>query len=390
MNILYNIRFLNRNNGGVYQYSVALLSILGRTTYSGKVFVLCDQPDDDIQEIVKNSPILEFVVLKKIKGGIIPKLIYSILNRFFKILRSPRRVGKGDYLSRIIKEYGIQIIHTPLQDIITRPGVKSITTMHDVQELHFPEFFTSQQRAYRAVHYKKCIDKADMVVVSYNHIKADIIKYFDKPEAKVQMLLLNMSELWFNSLSVNPIDELKPFKLPENFIMYPASTWEHKNHKLLIEALSHEDLDGLCLVLTGHPTEYFYDTLVPLIESYGLSDRVISMGIVSEKQLLALYKTTKAVVIPTLYEAGSFPLMESILLEVPVICSDVTSLPETIGNKEYLFNPYNTEDLVKKIKLIVWDEGFRNKNLANSRKQAKNLLNTGAEEKVIEIYNSLI
>ena len=56
--------------------------------------------------------------------------------------------------------------------------MKNITTLHDVQELHYPQFFTSTERANRAVNYKKAVDGADAVIVFYDVTKPrTIIKY---------------------------------------------------------------------------------------------------------------------------------------------------------------------------------------------------------------------
>ena len=66
---------------------------------------------------------------------------------------------------------------------------------------------------------------------------------------------------------------------------------------------------------------------------------------------------------PTLYEAGSFPLMESILMGIPVVCSNVTSLPETIGDNQFVFDPNNINDIAEKIIKIWDDENYRADNL---------------------------
>ncbi len=98
-----------------------------------------------------------------------------------------------------------------------------------------------------------------------------------------------------------------------------------------------------------------------------LEEEVKFLGIIPESDLISLYKLTKLVVIPTLYEAGSAPLYEAMRYGTPVICSNVTSLPETIGNDEFIFDPENVEEIAGKIKLGLSDSDFRKRNVDNSK-----------------------
>ncbi len=98
------------------------------------------------------------------------------------------------------------------------------------------------------------------------------------------------------------------------------------------------------LVCTGNKTEYF-KTIQSVIDELDLSKAVHFLGIVSEEDLIGLYKNARLVVIPTLYEAGSGPLYEAMRYGIPVVCSNVTSLPETVGNSEFVFNPNNLEEM---------------------------------------------
>jgi glycosyltransferase involved in cell wall biosynthesis len=264
--------------------------------------------------------------------------------------------------------------------------------MHDVQELHFPEYFTPEERAERATLYLKYIKYADKIIVSYEHIKADIIKYFHKPANDIQVCLLDMNNLWFDKYNSNDVIPFSDTAISGRYIIYPANTWQHKNHMGLLNAvaiLKQKGISDLKIICTGHKTPYFYDVLQPFIEQHNLNDNFIFPGILSEEELYSLYVTCVGVIVPTMYEAGSFPLMESILLGVPVICSNVTSLPETIGNSEFIFDPTDAHDISRKL-LLLWQDHFFIKNsIANNVKQASRLQNTGALNKIISTYQDI-
>ena len=199
--------------------------------------------------------------------------------------------------------------------------------MHDVQEIHFPEYFTAEDRAHRAVNYLSYIKNAHQIVVSYQHVKADLVKYFNTSPGKIGVCLLEMDNLWLDKYTTNDIAPLADLELPERFLFYPANTWQHKNHQKLLEALNYLINNGypdIKIVFTGHQTDFYQEKLKPYIESNNLKNNALFIGIVEEKTLYNLYQKCVGVVVPTLYEAGSFPLMEALLLAVPVICSNVT------------------------------------------------------------------
>ncbi len=81
------------------------------------------------------------------------------------------------------------------------------------------------------------------------------------------------------------------------------------------------------LICTGTKSDY-YPEIAEQVEQLGLEDLVLFTGLVPEDELCWLYRNAVLVTIPTEYEAGSFPLYEAMMQNAPVICSDVTSLPE--------------------------------------------------------------
>ncbi len=389
MNILIDIPNLSKTQGGVYQYSLALLNILAKGNSNYQFFIFCYNPDKDIQRIVNTYSNFKLTTISTPLYSKKKLSFFKLFNRIFRVLGLKKRFRKEDIYDAIVKSHKIDIIHTPYQYLIKKPKVKSITTLHDVQELHFPEFFTSTQRAYRAVNYKKAIDGADAVIVSYKHVKQDITNYFEKPEDAVHTILLDMQDLWFDKISNRNKTCIDHYQLPEKFLLYPASTWAHKNHLHLLEAIKQLNNPDIYLVCTGNPTDHYEKTILPYIESENLSQQVRFLGIVSDEVLFELYHTCRAVVVPTLYEAGSFPVMESIIMGIPVICSNVTSLPETIGDERFVFDPKDILDISNKIQKIYFDIDYREANIAMLKVQRERLINNDAATKFEHVYATI-
>ncbi len=392
MNILYYIPAIGQEMGGIRQYAVALLKILSKDT-GNKYFIYHEVNDPEIMAVLNHNTQLKLIETSKAnkkEWNVFLNKVKRKASAYFT--RFSKTKLENDLLDKICKKHQIDIIHCPYQYLPQSKNTKSICTMHDVQELHFPEYFSPEDRAYRAVHYLEYIKHADKIIVSYQHIKNDIIKYFQTPADKIQVCLLEMDNLWFDKYSVTDIEPLISIGINGAFIFYPANTWQHKNHYKLLEALTllkEQGFSAIKVVCTGHKTPYFENVLKPFIEQHKLHDQIIFAGILEEKLLYSLYKKCRGVIVPTLYEAGSFPLMESILLDVPVICSNVTSLPETIGDMSFVFDPEDATDISQKLKQLWEDDEYRKKSIENCHKQAIRLKSTGAFDKIMALYSSL-
>jgi glycosyltransferase involved in cell wall biosynthesis len=394
LQVLIYIPNLNQSWGGVRQYVAALLRLLHGDN-DNEYFIYHDAADVQVLEAIKDIPKHNLVKSSDINQieTVFKKVTLNKL-RAIPVLRTvklKRKISIVHTLTTYCKEKGIVIIHCPYQYIPMVEGVKLITTMHDVQELHFPEFFTAEQRAQRAVDYLDFLRRADAVIVSYNHIKKDLVKYFQVNPANIKTILLQMDKLWFYKFSEKDIEVLSELD-GTKYMLYPANAWKHKNHSALLEAvalLREEENLPIKVVLTGDFNNEQGRYIIDQTKKLSLDDQIIFLGIVDEKTLFSLYKKAAAVVIPTLYEAGSFPLIESILLDVPVICSDITSLPETIGNDKFTFSPLNTREIARQINRIYSDDNFRIDNLEQIKLQSKKIEENYPLPLLMDLYAGL-
>ena len=101
------------------------------------------------------------------------------------------------------------------------------------------------------------------------------------------------------------------------------------------------------------------ETIENEVKELGLVDQVTFLGFVSPMELRGLYKLCRGVVIPTKFEAASFPLWEAFMIGVPVACSNVTSLPEQAGESALLFDPDKPEEIARQIHRLWTDEKLR-------------------------------
>jgi glycosyltransferase involved in cell wall biosynthesis len=223
---------------------------------------------------------------------------------------------------------GLDALHFPLSVML--PPVSeppTVTSVLDVQHEFFPEFFPRAEVAYRKVAYLRTVRRSRLVITISEHAAAAIRERLAVPQTKLRPIHLGIDHERFR-----PGPEER-----EDFLLYPARPWPHKNHARLFEAMSL--LPGLRLVLTG------YEGAVP--------DGVESLGRVSLAALASLYRRAAALVFPSLYEGFGQPPLEAMACGCPVACSDRASLPEVVGDAARLFDPDSPEAIAAAVRDVL-------------------------------------
>ncbi len=380
--------------GGVRQYTTTLIRLLALQD-EFKILVYNNLNDPEIEKALLECPNISKVSLSNLSIPQWKKIKFRLRNFVnlitSKLISFPIQQARLDEFNELIKLYNVDIVHCPYQYLPQIRNAKGITTFHDLQELFFPEFFSSKERAYRASSYPRFLKEASAVFASYNHVKKDIIQYFEQPTEKIYVALLQMDNHWVNHLDEKNIIALDHYKLPASYLLYPANTWKHKNHEFLIRGVAALFNQGkeVHIVLTGNNNNEEGNRLKNLTQELKVNHLIHFLGIVDENTLFSLYKRCTAVIVPTLYEAGSFPLMEAILLEIPVICSTTTSLPETIGDSNFTFDPRNQEELVSKMESIYFDQAYQLASKKNASSRRKSIIETGALNTFLSCYRNI-
>jgi len=341
------LAFVNKNAGGVYQYTQSLIDALAKDE-TNQYIVFVDSNSGNIQ-----SYNLE---VRKVNTSR-PNAIVRVLKAIQLLL-----LLKTSFLEKVerSKYEDIDLFICPRVIMYTQFfAIKPfILTLHDLQEYYYPEFFSFLERIVRFVTTRFLSQKAEKIICESNYVKNDIKKFLKIPEEKIVVLPAPPPANFMNiQISIEQKLKVKrKYNLPDNYVFYPAAFWQHKNHIKLLEAFKilakvHPDL---YLVLSGSKQKSF-SVVENKVSEFGLKDKVLFLGYIDYEDMPYLYVSSKMLVMPSLFESISIPIFEAFALRVPVCASNILALPEQVGNAGLLFDPNNEKDIANKINFLLED-----------------------------------
>ncbi len=300
--------------------------------------------------------------------------------------------------ARLGEDRGIQLLHSPVQIFSqTDFTVPAVLNLHDLQHLHYPENFTPGDLEARHRLYSQSAELASAIIASSDFVRQDIIERMGVPASKVHTIPVACNPEVIEGLQkFSPEQAKQTYHLPETFAFYPAQFWPHKNHARLIEALAivraRSPQHNLKLVLSGYRFLSGWPLVEQALEAHNLQDHVLFLDFVPSEHLGAIYRLAMFCIMPSLFEASSYPVIEAQMLGCPAMCSNITSLPElVVDGAGLLFDPLSPEDMADK--MLRWLNDPDDRRLYAERGQRRARRNHSLEEyasRVMDVYSKVL
>lgn len=230
--------------------------------------------------------------------------------------------------------------------------IPNITVIHDLQALHYPEYFSKGRNAFFRTMWKRDVESSTKVVTISEFCKKDIVSHYHTNPDKVQVI-------------VNAIDADGPatdFSVlskrygieSKNYYYTVSSLAKHKNLLTLLKAmklLKNEEA-GIKLLISGVKVNA-ENEISDFIKENGLEDNIIYTGFISDEDRNGLIDNCKKFLFPSIFEGFGMPPVEAMIRGVPVLTTRCTSLEEvTEGLCEYVDAPTDPEEWEKKMNQI--------------------------------------
>ncbi|MCY3906896.1 MAG: glycosyltransferase family 1 protein [Anaerolineaceae bacterium] len=269
---------------------------------------------------------------------------------------------------------GLDLLHSP--DFIPplRGARRHVITIHDLHFLHFPQYMTRDSRRYYSGQLGRAARQADHILTVSRAAKRDIIELLQVPAERITALHHGVNGQ-FRPLSADALEkQRRKLELPKDFFLFVGTFEPRKNLITLIEAWSllKEQLpDAPPVVLAGRKGWLFDETLRG-IRDLQVADDIIWREDVGQESLPALYGLASALVLPSLYEGFGLPALEAMACGTLPIVSNVSSLPEVVGDVGIQIDPNDSQALAAAMLRSLGDSDWRTGQEAAGLKRAAN------------------
>jgi glycosyltransferase involved in cell wall biosynthesis len=272
----------------------------------------------------------------------------------------------------------------------TAPPIRSVPyvlTVHDLQPLERRATHGAVKRAYLRAALPRSVARARRVVVPSEHVRRSVIARLGTDPAKVVAVPHGVT-----TIAGAQEDDLRArYDLPGAVILYPAITYPHKNHAILVDAFAriagrHPDA---VLVLTGGAGGEEV-RLRDQIDALGLAARVRRPGRVVAADVAGLYRMATVVAVPSRYEGFGLPAAEAMAYGAPLVASAATALPEVVGDAGRLVDPDDPQAWATALEGLLVDEGERARLVAAGRERAARYTWAANAEALAAVYRDAI
>jgi glycosyltransferase involved in cell wall biosynthesis len=365
------------DNGGAKLSSLELVGNLSRIASNWEFVLFTSERSHDELAVLESQNVRRLCVLQNSTSNSSPPWIIRMRGWVYGALRTilPRtmRTKLDDALTRaarhvhrgtVLREIGADLLFCPFTvPFCYDSSVPVVSIIHDLQYHYYPQFFSEEDRRCRERNFRETSRQANKLICVSEYVRKTVLENSNlEPDRAITILHQLFHRL--KKLPVKDVDSiLQRLGLSgKEFLLYPANFWAHKNHRMLITAFAmyrarHPE-SNLRLVCTG-ALENEKKVLQEAVYRMGQKDWIILPGFLAEEEFTAIFASCLALVFPSLYEGFGMPVLEAMALEKPVICSNVTSLPEVAGDAAFYVDPRKPREIANAIERIATDKDLR-------------------------------
>lgn len=329
------------------------------------------------------------VVDERLKVGVY-QLGYNLLNNLSKLDRVNKYLLYSflsisqDVLSRLVENMKNKVLRprrfwltarVSLEFLLRRPDiflglgqalpffhpVKSIIFVYDLAFEYYPDcYLDSFERLSRQT--KFAVSHAEKIIAVSNSTKNDLRKFYKVDERKIKVIYPGVDSM-FIPQPKKMIERIKAkYNLKKPYFLFVGSLKPIKNIPRIIEAFyqfSKQMGDSYQLILVG--SDFWLDKKISKkIKKLKLVRKIKNLGYLPQEDLPAIYSGAIAFISPSLYEGFGLPILEAMACGTPVITSNISSMPEVVGDAALLVEPKNTDEITKSLIEIVKRKNLRN------------------------------
>ncbi len=273
-------------------------------------------------------------------------------------------VWENLYLPAIVSKLGgHDLFFSPSYTLpIRKVGGVNVVTIFDISYISHPDWFPFKERMMYKLMTGPTVRKADLILTGSEYSKSEILRFYDVDENKIHVTYLSVDPVFGKVSGIEELDISGRYGLKGVVVLYVGLIANRRNVPVLIEAFSKsigkQDKEAT-LVIVGKNLSFPHIDILDIADRFEVAGRVRWLQYVDDKELLALYQRADLFVYPSLYEGFGIPPLEAMYVGTPVITSNMSSLPEVVGDAAILLDdPSDPVEMAGAIGKVVGNKGL--------------------------------
>lgn len=283
----------------------------------------------------------------------------------------------------------LDVFHSPDFALPPVHRARTLLTVHDLSFMRVPECSAPGLRSYLLRVVPASVRRADVVLADSESTRMDMIELLGVDPDRVRVIYAGVEPCFQRVRDQSVLEAVRNrYRLPARFVLGLGTLQPRKNFERLIAAYAQmrgEARSGLKLVIAGG-LGWMCEGIFRRVEELGLQDEVLFPGYVADEDLPALYSMAEVFAFPSLYEGFGLPPLEAMACETPVVASNVSSLPEVLGDAALSVDPLDVPALAQAMLRVLNDAALRAALVRRGVAQARKFTWEQAAGKLLEVY----
>jgi glycosyltransferase involved in cell wall biosynthesis len=304
-------------------------------------------------------------------------------------------IGKAIWRSwgvtRQLRRDGVQVYHGLSGELpigISRSGIRSVVTIHDLIFLRHPEYYNPIDVWIYTRKLRQTLREADCIVAISECTQRDIIELGHVAPSRIRLVYQSCAPRFSAEGNADEDEAVsRKYQLPQRYVLSVGSIEERKNIGLAVKALHHLP-EEVCLVAVGRQTDYARRVLAEA-DRAGLSHRVLFLSGVPDEDLPAIYRCADTFVYPSRYEGFGIPIIEAIGCHLPVVACTGSCLEEAGGPDSLYVAPDDDKALANAITQTLRGADGREQRIIRSREYIRRFEGNDVAGQIAAIYEEL-
>ncbi|MAR84739.1 MAG: hypothetical protein CL869_00905 [Cytophagia bacterium] len=319
------------------------------------------------------------------------------LRNYHHFFRRIKNLFFRNKFENFLKNNNVDLVYFigPSQYSLYLENTKFIINIPDIyskEHLEIPEFVNDSEYQRKDEIFRLSFPRAIGIIVPAEIVKRRISFFYGVLEKRIQVIN-HQPSMGINEIKAEALEKstssLKEYKLPKNYLFYPAMYAPHKNHKTLIDALEILNIKfklDFSLVLCGNDLGYL-KSIKSYTKKKNLEKKILFLNFVKDEHLPFLYKSSFALLMPVLSGPSNIPPWEAFKLKVPVIYSNLDGVKEVFDDAVCYVDPFNAEDMAQSVKKLYENKNFREELILKGQKKLQEVQSKNEIKKFFKIIN---